>query len=59
MGNVYIGRLAGLEVVVDRPDNGAEDAVIPRLRNRLVRRPRIWKGLRDNLDGLAAWVRDS
>lgn len=46
-------------MVVYSLDDGEEDAVVSRQGNRLVRCPRIWKGLRDDFDSLAARVGDS
>lgn len=59
VGDIDVGRLARLQVIVYSLDNGEEDAIISRQGDRLVRRSRIWKCLRNDLDSLAARVGDS
>ena len=54
MGDVYVWRLTGLEMVVHGSDNGIEDTVVSRNGDRLVGGSWIWKGLRDDLDGFAS-----
>lgn len=56
VGDIDVGRLARLQVIVYSLDNGEEDAVVSRQGDRLIRRPRIWKCLRNDLDSLAARV---
>jgi hypothetical protein len=59
VGDVDVWGVAVLHVAVHSSNDGIEDTVVPRDRDRLVRRSRVWKCLRDNLDGFASRVRNS